>query len=165
MFKDYDRHSSEGTTAAPASAPPPVALSDPISGHQVKVVRDTFAMVEPHAKVVAEMFYNRLFELNPSFRSLFKGDMAEQGLKLMAVLKTAVNSLDRLHNIVPAVEALGRRHVGYGVEEEDYDTVSEALLWTLEKGLKDDFTEEVRDAWTSVYDALASTMKCAARKI
>lgn len=164
MFKDYDRHSSGGTTAAQASAPPPVDLSGPISGHQIKVVRDSFAIVEPHAIAVSEMFYNRLFELNPSLRGIFKGDMPDQGRKLMAVIKTAVNSLDKLQNIIPAVEALGRRHVGYGIADEDYDTAGEALLWTLEQGLKDDFTEEVRDAWASVYATLASTMKYAARQ-
>lgn len=111
----------------------------------------------------AELFYNKLFELNPSLRQLFKGDMYEQGRKLMTMIKTAVASLDKLDTIVPAVQKLGQRHAGYGVIDTHYDTVGTALLWTLEQGLGRDFTAEARQAWTTVYGVLATTMKDAAR--
>lgn len=120
-------------------------------------------MVEPIAEQAAELFYGRLFELDPSLRSLFKGDMAEQGKKLMTTLKLAVGSLKNLEKIVPAVQDLGVRHKGYGVQESHYDTVAQALLWTLQEGLQAEFTDDVRIAWTAVYTVLADTMKAAAR--
>lgn len=102
-------------------------------------------------------FYGRLFELDPSLRPMFKGDLTEQGRKLMQVITFAVRSLKNLDAIVPAVEALGIRHVAYGVKAEHYDTVGAALLWTLGQGLGDAFTPEVKDAWPAVYGLLAQT--------
>jgi hemoglobin-like flavoprotein len=94
--------------------------------------------------------------------ALFKGDMKEQGRKLMAMITTAVNSLTRLDALVPAVQQLGNRHKGYGVEDAHYATVGAALLWTLEAGLGEAFTAEVKDAWATTYGVLADTMKTAA---
>lgn len=132
---------------------------------QVSLVKDSFAKVAPIAEQAAELFYGKLFELNPAYKELFTGDMKEQGRKLMTMIATAVNSLDRLEEIVPAVQDLGRRHVGYGVKSEDYAVVAEALLWTLEKGLGDDFTDDVKAAWIEVYTVLSDTMIKAAEEM
>ncbi len=129
---------------------------------EIKLVKDSWAKVSPIAETAAELFYGKLFELDPSVRSMFKGDMVDQGRKLMTMLNTAVNSLDNVEAIVPAVQALGKRHVGYGVKDEHYDTVGEALIWTLGAGLKDDFTEDTKNAWVAVYTLVATTMKDAA---
>jgi len=129
---------------------------------QIKLVQDSWEKVVPISETAAELFYGKLFELDPSVRSMFKGDMKEQGRKLMAILNTAVNALTKLDTIVPAVQDMGRRHVDYGVKDEHYDTVGEALIWTLGAGLKDDFTEETKDAWVAVYTLVANTMKEAA---
>jgi hemoglobin-like flavoprotein len=120
--------------------------------------------VVPIADKAAELFYGKLFELDPSVKPLFKGDMVEQGRKLTKMINTAVNGLDRLDAIVPAVQQLGVRHIAYGVRDEHYDTVGAALLWTLEAGLGEGFTDEARDAWATVYGILADTMKAAARE-
>jgi hemoglobin-like flavoprotein len=116
---------------------------------QKTLVQRTFAQVVPIADTAAALFYGRLFESDPALRPLFKGDIVEQGRKLMQMIGVAVNGLDRLDRIVPAVQQLGIRHVAYGVKEEHYSTVAAALLWTLEQGLGPDFTPEVRDAWTA----------------
>ena len=129
---------------------------------KIELVKSSWAKVAPISEQAAELFYGKLFELNPEFKSLFKSDMKEQGRKLMAMLNTAVNSLDKLETIVPAVQDMGRRHVTYGVKEEDYDTVGEALLWTLEQGLGEGFSAEVKQAWTDTYTLVATTMKSAA---
>ena len=129
---------------------------------QIELVKSSWAKVEPIAEQAAELFYGKLFELNPGLKSLFKSDMKEQGRKLMAMLNTAVNSLEKIEIIVPTVQDMGRRHVAYGVKDEDYDTVGEALLWTLEQGLGEAFTPEVKDAWVDVYTLVATTMKTAA---
>ncbi len=129
---------------------------------KIELVKSSWAKVAPISEQAAELFYGKLFELNPEFKSLFKSDMKEQGRKLMAMLNTAVNSLDKLEAIVPAVQDMGRRHVSYGVKDEDYDTVGEALIWTLEQGLGDGFTTEVKEAWIDTYTLVATTMKTAA---
>lgn len=131
---------------------------------QKDLVQTTFADVVPIADTAAKLFYGKLFELDPELKSLFKGDMEEQGRKLMKIIATAVNGLDRLDEIVPVVEDLGKRHVGYGVKDKDYNTVGAALLWTLKQGLDSSFTPEVEEAWTVVYSLLADTMKNAAAK-
>ena len=118
--------------------------------------------MDPIRDQAAALFYGRLFELDPSLRPLFKGDMAEQGRKLMNMLATAAMGLDRLDGIVGEVQALGRRHVAYGVQDAHYDTVGAALLWTLEQGLGDAFTPQVKAAWAEAYTLLAGTMKQAA---
>ena len=129
---------------------------------QVKYVQDSFALVVPIADKAAEIFYNKLFELDPGLKALFKGDIGEQGKKLMTMIGTAVGGLNHLDKIVPAVQDLGRRHVAYGVTPEQYGTVAAALLYTLEVGLGDAWTPEVEDSWIAVYTLLSTTMKEAA---
>jgi hemoglobin-like flavoprotein len=129
---------------------------------QIELVQKTFAVVAPIADDAAVLFYRRLFEIDPSLESMFKGDMGEQRRKLMVMLSAAVKGLPRLDRLVPVLEDLGRRHAHYGVEDHHYETVGEALLWTLEKGLGPAFTPEVKEAWTTVYDVVAATMKAGA---
>ena len=129
---------------------------------QIKLVQESFAKVAPIAETAANLFYGKLFELDPSLRTLFKGDMQEQGAKLMKMIGMAVNSLNNLDALVPVVQDLGVRHVDYGVEDAHYDTVGAALLWTLGQGLGEAFTTEVEAAWTETYTVLATVMKDAA---
>ena len=145
------------SAAEPGHSPAVIGFED-----QRRYVQDTFAQVEPIAETAAELFYNRLFEIDPKLQALFKGDMKEQGKKLMSTLKIAVKGLDDLEKLIPVVQELGRRHAGYGVTDRDYDTVAEALLWTLSQGLKESFTPEVEESWAAVYTVLADTMKAAA---
>ena len=126
---------------------------------QVALVQQSWKLVQPIAHNAAELFYMRLFSLEPSVRRLFKGDMAEQGRKLMSMISVAVNSLGRLETIVPAVQALGRRHAGYGVEKRHYTVVEAALVWTLAQGLGEQFTGETEEAWRTAYRVLAATMQ------
>ena len=132
---------------------------------QVTLVQESWAAVAPIADQAADLFYGRLFELDPSLRALFPDDMAEQKKKLMQTLAVCVNGLTDLGEIVPAVKALGQRHVAYKVEDSQYETVGAALLWTLEQGLGDAFTSDVKDAWVEVYTILSTTMKEAAAEL
>lgn len=135
-----------------------------ITPEQKTLVQTTWAQVVPIADTAASLFYNRLFEIDPSLRSLFTSDIKEQGAKLMTMIGVAVRGLDKLDEIVPAVQSLGRRHVGYGVKDEHYDTVASALLWTLEKGLGAAYTPPVAEAWTATYLLLAGVMKDASKQ-
>jgi len=133
-----------------------------MTNEEILLVKDSWAKVVPISETAAELFYGKLFEIDPSLKSMFKGDMKEQGRKLMAILNTAVNALDKLDTIVPAIQDMGKRHVTYGVKDEHYDTVGEALIWTLGAGLKDDFTDATKAAWIGVYTLVSTTMKEAA---
>ncbi len=126
---------------------------------QAELVRDSWAQVLPIREAAADIFYSKLFELDPSLRTLFKGDIKLQGRKLMAMIDAAVRGLDHPDTLAPALKDLGRRHHGYGVTESDYGTVAIALLATLEQGLGPAFTVDVRNAWTEVYAVLAAAMR------
>jgi hemoglobin-like flavoprotein len=126
---------------------------------QKELVQQTWTMVVPIADTAAELFYGRLFELEPSYKAMFKNDMTEQGKKLMKTINIAVTALDDVEPLIPVLKKMGADHVGYGVKERDYNVVGAALIWTLEKGLGDAFTDEVKNAWGAVYDVLASVMK------
>jgi hemoglobin-like flavoprotein len=130
-----------------------------MTNEQIKLVQDSFRQVAPIAETAAQLFYARLFELDPDLELLFKGNLTEQGRKLMQMLGLAVNGLDRMEQLLPVVRSLGSRHVTYGVRDKDYGTVGKTLLWTLRKGLGDAFTPEVEAAWTNVYATLASAMQ------
>ena len=129
---------------------------------QQDLVQASFAKIVPIADEAAILFYDDLFDRDPSLRSLFPDDMTEQRRKLMAMLATAVTNLKSWDKVAAAVRALGARHAGYGVQVSHYDTVGEALIATLEQGLGDDFTPELRDAWVSCYRAVSAEMMAAA---
>lgn len=127
---------------------------------QKQMIKESWASVAPISDTAAELFYGRLFEEDPQLRSLFAGaDMKEQGKKLMQTLMVVVAGIDKLENLVPAIQNLGRRHAGYRVRDEHYATVGSALIWTLEKGLGEAFTPAVRQAWVDAYTLIASVMK------
>lgn len=112
------------------------------------------------------MFYERLFALDPSVRRLFAGsDMGEQQRKLMTMLTRIVAMLDHPEDLVPGVTELGRRHGNYGVRDFDYESVGEALLWTLEQGLGEEFTPAVREAWTEAYRVVSGLMRRAGARV
>lgn len=130
-----------------------------MTSEQTSLVQASFAQVAPIADTAATLFYDRLFELNPSLRGLFSEDLREQRIKLMAMLTTAVNNLHQWETVAPHVKQLGWRHVSYGVKSADYDTVGTALIDTLEKGLGEAFTPPVRDAWIACYTTIAADMQ------
>jgi len=125
---------------------------------QIELVQASFEKVRPIADQAAETFYQRLFEIAPQYRHMFKSDMKKQGAMLMSTLGLAVGSLNNLEKILPAVRSLGMRHAGYGVTAQDYQPVAEAFLWTLEYYLGDAFTPELQEAWVIAYTTLAGVM-------
>jgi len=129
-----------------------------ITAEQKEQVQETWKLVEPISETAADLFYGKLFEIAPEVKPIFKSDIKEQGKKLMQMIGVAVAGLDNLGELTPAVAALGKRHSGYGVAESHYDSVGEALLWTLDQGLGEKFTDEVKQSWTTVYTTLAGVM-------
>lgn len=129
---------------------------------EIQILQRSFSLIEPLAETAASLFYARLFELDPTLRSMFKADIKEQGEKLMATLKLVVVGLDNPEKIISVVQSLGRRHIEYGVQSQHYVTVGEALLWTLEKGLGDAYTPEIENAWKTAFTLLSGLMLKAA---
>ena len=134
-----------------------------MSPDQIALVQESFRQIVPMKDLAAKNFYDRLFELDPSLEPLFRTSPHEQGQKLMSALAAVVGGLDDWVRIEPVVRDLALRHVDYGVKSQHYHTVGEALLWTLEQGLGDTFTEEIKTAWATAYQALARTMIDAAK--
>jgi hemoglobin-like flavoprotein len=126
---------------------------------RIALVKATFDALGPNANAAAELFYRRLFELDPSLKPMFSGDMAAQAAKFMATLRLAVTGLDRPETILAEVKRLGQAHVGYGVRGEHYQTVGRALLWALAQSLGEQFTPEVEAAWEDAYSLVAGLMK------
>jgi hemoglobin-like flavoprotein len=136
-----------------------------ITPRQIEIVQASFDKVAPIADVAADLFYARLFELDPSLRKLFSGNMKKQGAMLMSMLGSAVRGLSNPNALLPVLTMLGRRHAGYGVVDAHYTTVAQALLWTLEQGLGEEFTPEVRNAWVAAYTLVATVMQQGAREV
>jgi len=149
----------ENTIAATLSSTSVATMGNEMTRIQIELVRSSFAQVVQMADAAGALFYRRLFELDPSLRSLFRGDLREQGRKLIQMLGLTVAWLDRPDMLLPTVESLGHRHELYGVKPRDYQTVGEALLWTLAEGLGQAFTNEVRDAWIAVFELISTAMQ------
>ena len=134
-----------------------------MSPQQVELVQRSWRAVAPVGDTAAELFYGKLFSLDPGVRALFKNDLRDQGRNLTAMMSVAVHGLARPEKIIYAVEQLGRRHAAYGVQPRHYETVATALLWMLEQVLGEAWTPEVREAWSQAYTLLAKAMQGATR--
>lgn len=130
---------------------------------QIGHIRQSFALIEPIAPQAAALFYDNLFTAAPHLRRLFQGNMAQQGVRLMTMIATAVDLLERPDSLVPVLRKLGARHVNYGVRDEHYAPVGAALLKTLKQGLGQAYTDEVHAAWTALYGVISQTMMEASR--
>ncbi len=135
-----------------------------MDSRQKDLVKDSWEKLRPDVDRAAELFYTRLFEENPTLRELFRGELAEQGKRLMTMLGTAVGKLDQLEAVTPMLHELGRRHEAYGVRAEHYETFQDALMWTLQNVLGADFYPEVEDAWVAFYETLSRAMIDGAEK-
>ncbi len=125
---------------------------------QIEIVKQSFAKIMPFKDQAAELFYCRLFELDPSLRLMFKPDMNDQKQKLMVAIAMVVTSLEKMDGLLPQVRELGRRHKTYGVRKRHYEIVGAALLWTLEIGLGTGWTDELAEAWKNAYGRIAAAM-------
>ncbi len=131
---------------------------------QKDIVRQTWKSVVPIADTAADLFYDRLFALDPELKALFQDvDIAAQKQKLLQALAATVAGLNQLEALASQLSELGRRHAGYGVVEAHYETVGQALIWTLEQGLQEEWTPNARQAWQAAYTVVSQTMMEGAR--
>jgi nitric oxide dioxygenase len=129
-----------------------------ITSEQIELVQTSFQQVLPIADVAGELLYERIFALAPEARALFADDIRPQARKTMAAVKLAVDGLNQLDKVAPYLVKLGARHVRYGVRPEHFDVVGGALMWTLEQGLGEAFTPDVREAWAATWDVVSGAM-------
>jgi len=132
---------------------------------QIDLVKKSWDLVLPLASTAGPLFYQKLFELDPALKHLFNKPIDQQVNKLFAALTFAIKGLDDITLIVATVEALGIKHLDYGIKDKDYETVGTALMWTLDKALGDSYTEELEAAYIAVYTALANIMNDAAKRV
>jgi hemoglobin-like flavoprotein len=135
-----------------------------MQAQQIQLVRASFAAVQITVSQPGALFYDNLFAADPSLRNLFHSGIAQQGERLMSMIGSALELLDRPAILLPVLGQLGARHGGYGVKESHYATVGTALIRTLEQGLGVAFTDEVRQAWIDLYGVISSTMIDAAQR-
>lgn len=129
-----------------------------VTTEEINLVKGSWSQVIPIRDKAGELFYNKLFELAPQVRYMFKGDMTEQSRKLMSMITVVVTKLDKLDDILPEVRALALRHNNYGTKPEHFEVVGTALVWTLSQGLADKWSGELETAWIKVYGILSGAM-------
>lgn len=129
----------------------------------IQLVQNSWQKIIAIGPQAAALFYQNLFDADPALKPLFKGDLQAQGKKLIEMISIAVNKLTELNILIPVLQNLGKRHSGYGVQDCHYDIVGAALMKTLGQGLGNEFTQDVKTAWTNVYGVMADVMKAAAK--
>ena len=148
--------------------PPPASLTK----RQIELVQRTYRKLAPIEKTFGELFFTRLFALDPDFETILRKEVGApspenwqtHGSNLLGVIGTMVSNLEQIDKLAPAVAAVGRVHFGNALGLADFDLVGQALLWTLARGLEDDFTDEAKLAWLDAYSLLAASMAHAVRR-
>lgn len=125
---------------------------------QIVLVQSTFADVIERADEFSNVFYARLFEIEPELRSMFASDLTAQRRKLVDELAFIVDNLGRLPPLIERATELGRRHVDYGVQPEHYDRVLDATLFALRSVLGERVGDDVETAWRRAYNLAAAMM-------
>jgi len=133
-----------------------------MTARQTRLVRESFPTIRERNETLVLLFYGRLFQLAPSVRSMFSGDLGIQVRKFGDMLTAFVDALDDFDELRPELRAMGQRHVGYGVVPENYDSLAAALLWALGHMLQPDFSPEVKSAWAALIDEVSAAMKAGA---
>jgi len=122
-------------------------------------VQESWHSVAPVKRVAAELFYVKLFELDPTMKLLFSDDLQLRERRFLQLMDATINGLERADVLKPAIRELGFRHPLFGDSDEHHGTVAIALMWTLEKCLRKDLTFELRAAWTRTFGVLSQTLR------
>lgn len=139
-------------TQPPHREPPPGVTA------MVRLIRESFAVIEPRAEEVAQFFYGMLFSLAPTTRELFPANMEVQRSRLLRALVHVVQMVDRPDDLVPFLKQLGRDHRKFGVVSVHYEAVGTALLAAIKRFAGDAWTPAVERAWAEAYTIMAQTM-------
>lgn len=129
-----------------------------LTNSQINLIQDSFKRLSPKTEAASEIFYDRLFEIAPELRELFRGDMAGQGMRFMTTMGILVQHLDDPATLRPYLQRLAEGHAAYGVKAEHFKPMGQALIQTMRETLGDGFHEDAAEAWEVAYDHLAREM-------
>ena len=145
------------------------AEDDSLDATKIRLIRESWetAMTLGDTNVGVLLFKN-IFAIAPGALELFSFKATKnlyENVKFKSHVKKVVNTvgvaveyLDDLGELVPILQQQGRDHVPRGVEPEHYPIVGQALLDTLEAGLGDKWTPQLKSAWTTAYKVISDTM-------
>lgn len=131
----------------------------------IQLVKSSFEQVRPNLSAISQLFYGRVFQVAPSIRAMFVGDIRAQAKKFQDMLAVLVDGLDHAEQYAPALHAMGQRHLGYGVTDEQYAVVADALVWAVSQGVDGGMTTDEKNAWRSVLGKVCDIMRDGARQI
>jgi hemoglobin-like flavoprotein len=129
-----------------------------LTAKQKRLIRESFLQLEPAFDLVGQLFFHKLFRLDPFFRARFAGPVEIQGRKFMAALKLGIVSLNYEGGLAPTLKLLGVRHRQLGIKVRHYRLMAKALIWTLEQSLGKQFTRETKDAWSAMLTQITRVM-------
>ena len=129
-----------------------------MDSRRIAMVKESFEKVKPYSSKVTRVLYDRLFELNPDLRKLFKKDMRSQRRKFIAALTQIIDNLHDADKTAATIKGLAKAHISYEVKKEDYSLFGDALIFALSAALGNDFNETLKSAWRDVYNTLAQIM-------
>jgi hemoglobin-like flavoprotein len=127
-----------------------------------QILRSSFDLVIDRRPDLTIRFYEILFERHPELQGMFSRDRSIQARMLAEAIAAVLDHLDDAPWLARTLGELGRRHVAYGVTDEMYDHVGDALLATLAEVAAEAWTPEVAHQWTLAYGAIAMLMKAGA---
>lgn len=130
-----------------------------MTGEDILLVQESWLKMSPVKQVTAELFYMKLSELDPALRLLFDDDLRASSHKFVQLLDATVRGLDRADVLMAAVREVGLRNPTFGLTDAHHGTVAAALLWTLEKALRHDFTMPVKAAWIKIFGVLSQELR------
>jgi len=125
---------------------------------QINLIRDSFDRMQPHVEFASMLFYDRLFEIAPELRGLFRADMAGQGMRFMSTMSVILQNLDDPEALGPYLERLAIGHGAYGVKPKHFRPMGQALIQTMRETLGSGFPEDAAAAWGAAYDHIARQM-------
>ena len=129
-----------------------------LSSEDSRVIQQSFFSIESQFGVLADRFYNNLFQARPDFRPMFPEELAGQKNKLISSLSIVINGCDQLESILPLLQELGDKHVSYGVKVADYNDVGQALILALNTTKGDSWSDELEQTWVRAYATIAAAM-------
>ena len=129
-----------------------------LTTEQKRLILNSFFRLEPALDLVAQLFFLKLFRLDPGLRKKFDGPVEMQARKFSAGAKLAMISLGHEDGLAPTLKLLGTRHRQMGIRARHYRTMSRALVWTLERSLDKSFDRDTRDAWNTMLAQFAKVM-------
>lgn len=138
----------EARTAKSSNRPARSRAEISLTAEQKRLIRESFVRLEPAIDLVGQLFYLKLYRLDPSFRARFGGDPEVLGRKFIAGVKLTIVSLKHEDCLTPIIKLLGLRQRQLGMKVRDYRMMSKAWIWTLERSLEKSLTRQTKDAWT-----------------